>query len=69
MFWLKRKSKLPAATAGQDTAAKALDKAEQELETVTEQTGEILGVARKLTHLGAQNDFAARLREAMGGPG
>lgn len=69
VFWRKRKSKIPAATAGQNTAEKALGKAERELETVNEQTGEILGAAAKLARLGAQNDFAARLREAMGGPG
>jgi hypothetical protein len=68
MRWLKRKSEPPAATAGQATADKALDKATQELRTVNAETSEILETVGKLRRLGEQNDFAARLREAMGGP-
>jgi hypothetical protein len=39
------------------------------LGTIKSRTPEILGVADQLKRLGEQNDFAARLRSALGGPG
>lgn len=68
MRWLKRKSDPPpAATAGQTEATKALDKAEAGLEQVHREEHEILAAVEKLKRLGQQNDFAARIRDAMGG--
>lgn len=68
MRWLKRRSRpVPAATAGQREADKALEKAEQRLEETTGETRAILDAADKLRRLGETNDFAARIREAMGG--
>lgn len=68
--WLKRKGNKdmpPAATAGQVEASKALGKAEAGLERVNKEGREILASAEKLRRLGDTNDFAARIREAMGG--
>ncbi len=69
--WLKRKGSkpAPAATAGQDAADKALDKETQKLRKVNAKTDEIMEAAGVLKHLGDQNDFAVRLRRAMGGAG
>lgn len=68
MRWLKRKNKpLPAATAGQAEAAKALGKAEAGLERAHKDEREIMAAAAKLRRLGQDNDFAARIREALGG--
>lgn len=70
MRWLKRKSKEPpAASAGQTEAAKALGKAEASLERAHEGEREIMATAAKLRRLGQENDFAARIREALGGSG
>lgn len=69
LSWLKRKKDkpLPAATAGQAEAAKALDKAEAGLEKAQRDGREILAQAEKLRRMGQENDFAARIREALGG--
>lgn len=71
LSWLKgrRKHPAPAATAGQREADKALDKETRKLRTVQGRTNEILEAAEELKALGARNDFAARLRDAMGGSG
>lgn len=70
--WLKRKGSEPlppAATAGQAEASKALDKAEQGLAEAKRGEREILATAETLTRLGRQNDFAARIKNALGGAG
>lgn len=66
MRWRKNK-RPPAATAGQTEATKALDKAEAGLEEVKKDEREIMATAAKLRRLGQDNDFAARIREALGG--
>lgn len=69
MRWRKRRSEeAPASTAGQREADKALGKAEARLERTHEDTHEILTVADRLRHLGERNDFAQRIKEALGGP-
>lgn len=72
MSWLKRKNKQAPEEpetpgAGQSEAIRALDKAEAGLERVQGETREILSAVRELKKLGEKNDFAARIREAMGG--
>lgn len=68
--WLKRKeTEPPAASAGQAEASRALDKAEQGLAEVKSGEREILATAERLTSLGRQNDFASRIRDALGGAG
>lgn len=70
LHWLKRKGSEappPAASAGQTEAAKALGKAEQGLAEVKREGREILATAEKLRRLGQQNDFAARIKDALGG--
>lgn len=42
---------------------------EDRLGTIKDETSEILVAASRLKQLGEQNDFAARLRNALGGPG
>lgn len=42
---------------------------EDRLGTIKDETPAILDIARHLERLGEQNDFAARLRSALGGPG
>ena len=66
--WLKRKKGEPhQESAGQAAADRALGRAEERLERTRDETREILATAEKLRRLGQTNDFAARLREAMGG--
>lgn len=70
--WLKRKGSKappPAASAGQAEASKALDKAEKGLAEVRGEEREILASAETLRRLGQQNDFAARIKNALGGVG
>lgn len=69
MPWLKRMRgrKAPAATAGQDEAAEALDKAEESLERAQDAGREIMASVRNLKRLGDDNDFAARITRALGG--
>jgi hypothetical protein len=69
--WLRRRGSKPppgpASTAGQREADKALDKEDAKLREVQKRTGEIMSLADELQRMGRQNDFASRLREAMGG--
>lgn len=68
MNWLKRKSERKATvTPDQHEASKALGKAEERLEQAENRGREILATAEKLRRLGDHNDFAARIREALGG--
>ena len=69
MHWLKRKvSKRPRLpTKGQREADRALGRAEEALRTARSETSEILESTEELKRLGRQDDFAARIREAMGG--
>lgn len=55
------------STTGQREADKALGKAEERLERAEDDTREILVVAARLKRLGEHNDFAARIRQALGG--
>lgn len=50
-------------------AEQARERTERRLGMIKGETPAILGVADQLIRLGAENDFAARLREALGGPG
>jgi hypothetical protein len=69
MPWLRRRrsERLPAATAGQAEASKALGKAEESLEDAQDAGREIMAAVRRLKRLGDDNDFAARISRAMGG--
>jgi len=68
LHWLKGKDKRKSAsTPGQREADRALGKAEERLERTEDDTREILEVARKLRRLGEQNDFAQKIKEALGG--
>lgn len=68
MSWLKRKkAEDTTATAGQHEASKALGKAEERLEKVEARGDEIMSAAETLRRLGDHNDFAARIKEALGG--
>jgi hypothetical protein len=69
MPWRKRTrgKGVPAATAGQREASKALDKAEESLERAQGAEREIMTSVRKLKRLGEDNDFAARIARALGG--
>lgn len=73
MNWLRTMvSKLrrrPAAPSPELTEAKrALARTERRLGMIKGETPAILGVADQLVQMGEQNDFAARLRTALGGP-
>lgn len=68
MRWLHRKTdRVPASTAGLREADKALGKAEARLEQVQGETPVIMEAAHRLKRLGERNDFAQRIREALGG--
>lgn len=70
MSWLKRKSKTTVDapdSAGQNEASRALGKAEERLEKVQDRGDEIMLAAETLRRLGDHNDFAARIKEALGG--
>jgi hypothetical protein len=70
--WLKRKGSkpgAPAVSAGQFAADKALEKEDRKLREMNGRTGEIIGAAESLKALGVQNDFAVKIRRAMGGAG
>lgn len=70
LSWLKRKgskTSAPAQSAGQRSAERAVKREDDKLREVDERTGEIIAAARELRALGTQNDFAGRLRRAMGG--
>lgn len=69
MLRWKRAKRTFASTAGQREADKALGKAEERLERAEGDTHEILVVAERLKRLGEHNDFAARIKEALGGAG
>lgn len=71
MSWLRRGSKrrLPAATAGQAEASKALGNAEEHLEQARGESREIMRTAERLRRLGDSNDFARRIGKALGGAG
>ncbi|QDN64456.1 hypothetical protein [Streptomyces sp. S1D4-14] len=49
-------------------AERALERTEQRLGVIRGEASAILGIADQLVQLGEQNDFAARLRTALGGP-
>lgn len=49
-------------------AERALERTEQRLGVIKGEASAILGIADQLVQLGEQNDFAARLRTALGGP-
>lgn len=75
MNWLRtlisrfRRSRPPAPPSPElREAEQALARTERRLGTIKDQTPAILGIADQLVQLGAQNDFAARLRTALGGP-
>lgn len=67
--WLKRKGSktAPAPSAGQRTADRAVEHEGRKLREVERGNDEIMSAARELRALGIQNDFAGKLRRAMGG--
>lgn len=67
--WLKRRAnkRITRPTAEQREAGRALADQEKKLREVTAGNPEILKEAERLKRLGSRNDFAARIREAMGG--
>lgn len=70
MRWPKRRSDPEQApTAGQREADKALDEAEKKLKRTEGSTREILVVTEHLRRLGERNDFAQKIKEALGGAG
>lgn len=75
MSWLRtlmsrfRGGSHPAPPSPELTEAeRALERTERRLGMIKGETPAILGVADQLVRLGEQNDFAARLRVALGGP-
>lgn len=75
MSWLRtlmnrrRRSHPPTAPSPElAEAERALEYTEHRLGMIKDETPEIMGVADQLVRLGEQNDFAARLRIALGGP-
>lgn len=76
MSWLRkltrvfRRPRRPAApSAGLREAERVQAWTEDRLGTIKDETPAILGVANRLKSLGEQeDDFAARLRNALGGP-
>jgi hypothetical protein len=67
--WLKRKGSKPspAPTAGQREADRAADREGAKLREVRKETRAIIEAAERLKALGESNDFAARIRHALGG--
>lgn len=75
MNWLRtlmsrfRLTRPPAAPSPElREAERALAHTERRLGMIKGETPAILGLADQLEQLGDQNDFAARLRTAFGGP-
>lgn len=75
MSWLRtlmsrfRRTRYPAAPSSElREAERALARTERRLGMIKGETPAILGLADQLEQLGDQNDFAARLRTALGGP-
>lgn len=76
MSWLKKLTRLfrrrcrPAPPSPELREAQRVQAwTEDRLGTIKDRTPEILGVASQLKRLGEQNDFAARLRNVLGGSG
>lgn len=73
MSWLRTlisrlRRRPPAPSPELREAERALARTEQRLGVIKGETSAILGIADQLVQLGEQNDFAARLRTALGGP-
>lgn len=75
MNWLRtlmsrfRRTKPDAAPSPElREAERVLARTERRLGVIKGETPAILGIADQLERLGEQNDFAARLRTAFGGP-
>lgn len=63
-----RRPRCPAPPSPELREAERIrDLTEDRLWTVRDKTSEIIAVANRLERLGEQNDFAARLRSALGG--
>jgi F0F1-type ATP synthase membrane subunit b/b' len=68
LHWLKRRHKPdPDCSAGQLEAEQALARESQKLAKAHTETSAILEAAGALKDLGTQNDFAARIKHALGG--
>ena len=75
MSWLRtlvsrfRRARPPAPPSPElREAERALARTERRLGMIKGETPAILGIAANLERLGEQNDFAARLSIALGGP-
>jgi hypothetical protein len=73
MSWLRTlisrlRRRPPAPSPELREAERALERTEQRLGVIKGEASAILGIADQLVQLGEQNDFAARLRTALGGP-
>lgn len=67
LSWLKvRRNRSPAKTAGQREAEKALVGEDRKLAKTETETSAILEAAGTLKRLGESNDFAARIKHALG---
>lgn len=67
LSWLKvRRKSPPAKTAGQKEADRALVGEDRKLAKANTETSAILEAAGALKRLGEQNDFAARIKHALG---
>lgn len=69
LSWLRTRRKARPPDAGQRAADKALANENKKLGAVTRESRTIREEARELKRLGEQNDFAGKLRRAMGGAG
>lgn len=65
--WLRRRTDHPSETAEQRRAERAVEEESRKLRKAETETGAIIEAAEKLKALGQANDFAARIKHALGG--
>lgn len=69
LSWLRTKRRPHPDEPGQEAAEQALEHEDRKLGAVHRQTRTIHSEAGALKRLGEENDFAGKLRRAMGGLG
>jgi hypothetical protein len=67
--WLRKTPKQRPADSGQSAADRAVKHEQTKLAAAHKETRKIHAEAGTLKRLGEQNDFAGKLRRAMGGAG
>lgn len=67
--WLRKKPEKRPACSGQQDADRAVEQERAKLAAAHNETRKIHAEAGALKRLGEQNDFAGKLRRAMGGAG